>query len=311
MTQSAFLVNLRTHHAQAGDTVVAPASLIGIDFWGQPVDTVREDGPDLVLTFTSATLNMPAGNFAVADTLVKSVVVQEQTVGKVEVIIKRYFPGPWRLDKDLRLLCRYNIHLDPLPLRSLFANKVILLDPWNRPNIKSPTNLPEKTVTQDVARRLSQLLTGVGARPHFSRPRPNYPSLTPAAIRGGHPCQVVLAIATLYRPQRPQSGFGIRRRPGSAASMRLANILSEELQSKLPLPLISECMTSNRLLREIPSPGAVVEVGCISHRIDEGMMRDIDYKQKIAQGLFNALRRFFLEKASCVGDGKEPRPPGE
>lgn len=295
MTQPALLVNLRTHHAQAGDTVVAPASIIGIDFWGQPLFAVREDGPNLVFTFTSAALNMPTGNFVVADTLVKSVTVREQGREEIVIIIERYFTGPWHIDENPGLLCRYNVHIDPSPLFPIFSNKVVLLDPWARPWVTSPTNLPEKTPTSDIARRLGQLLAAVQARPHFSRARPNFPSLTPTAIRNGHPCHVVISIATLYNPNRPQSGFGVQQASTSTANIRLADILKQELQQKLPLPLISQGTVSNRMFREIPVPGAVIEVGCISHRIDEGLLRDIDYKQKVAQGLFNALRRFFRQ----------------
>lgn len=294
MTHPALLVNLRTHHAQAGDTIVAPASIIGLDFWGQPLFTVHEDGPNLVFTFTSAVLNMPPGNFVVTDTLVKAVTVREQAAEEIVVIIERYFAGPWQLDKDPGLLSRYNIHIDPSPLFAVFAGKVVLLDPWARPHVASPTNLPEKTPTYDIARRLGRLLAAVQAKPHFSRARPNFPSLTPAAVRSGHPCQAVLSIATRYDPKRPHSGFGIHHVPASTASIRLADILKQELQQKLPLPLIFQETASSRLLREIPAPGALIEAGCISHRIDEGLLRDIDYKQKVAQGLFNALRHLFI-----------------
>ncbi|HHT70238.1 MAG TPA: N-acetylmuramoyl-L-alanine amidase [Firmicutes bacterium] len=296
MVLPALLVNLRTHHAQAGDTTLSAGSVIGIDFWGEPSFSVDEDGPSIVFTFTPAALNMPSGEFPVTDSLVKSVTVGEQAPTAVIITIERYFPGPWQLDQDLRGPCRYNVYIDPAPLFPLFTDKVVLLDPWIRPHVFSPTNLPEKVPTYDIARRLAHLLAGVQAKPHFSIFSPTFPALSPTAVRNGHPCHAVLSLATLYHPACPRSGFGVLTVPASAPSQRLVNVLKQELQLKLPLPFISEGPTSCRLLREIPAPVAVVQVGCISHRIDEGLLRDIDYKQKVAQGIFNALRRFFSQK---------------
>lgn len=296
MTQPALLVNLRTHHAQTGDTTLSAGSIIGIDFWGKPTLAVHEDGSNIVLTFTSAALNMPSGRFSVTDALVKNVIIQEQPSNQVVVAIERYFAGPWQLDEDLRNLCRYNIYIDPSPLFPFFANKVVLLDPWIRPDVFSPTNLPEKIPTYDIARRLARLLTGVKAKPHFSSFSPTFPILSPTAVRNGYPCHAVLSIATLYDPAHPRSGFGVLSVPDSASSIHLAGILKQELKQKLPLPLILETTTTYRLLKEIQAPGAIVQVGCISHRIDEGLLRDIDYKQKVAQGIFNALRRLFIQK---------------
>ena len=296
MAQPALLVNLRTHHAQAGDTTLAAGSVIGVDFWGEPSYTVREDGPNIVFTFSSTALNMPSGEFRVTDAVVKAVTIFEQDSQKVELTIERYFPGPWYINKDPGPLCHYHVYIDPSPLFPFFANKVILLDPWARPCVVSPTGLAETIPTYDIARRLGRLLAAVNANPHFSSFSPAFPTLSPTAIRSGHRCHVVLSLATLYNPTQPRSGFGILYLPASPGSPRLANVLKQELQQKLPLSLISEGTTSSHLLREIQAPGAVVKVGSISHRIDEGLLRDIDYKQKVAQGIFNALRRFFVSR---------------
>ncbi len=113
------MVNLRTHHAQAGDTTLSAGSVIGIDFWGEPSFSVDEDGPPqhCIYVHPPAALNMPSGEFPVTDSLVKSVTVGEQAPTAVIITIERYFPGPWQLDQDLRGgPCRYNVYIDPAPL---------------------------------------------------------------------------------------------------------------------------------------------------------------------------------------------------
>jgi N-acetylmuramoyl-L-alanine amidase len=83
-------------------------------------------------------------------------------------------------------------------------------------------------------------------------------------------------------------------------SLRLARLIAREIVRKLPLPLLAEDETKDRLIRDLPAPGAVVEVGCLSHRVDEGLLRDIDFKQKVAQTLFNALKHFFAGAAPAI-----------
>jgi len=277
-----------------GTTTMTAGSLIGFDFWGKPVLSSCESRQNRIeFIFTAAGLNMPSGTLDVADSLVKNVSVSQPAPATVKININCYFPGPWELDQDLGALSRYNVYIKPEPLFSLFAGKVILLDPWIRPQAQGPTGLAEKIVSCDIARRLARLLGGVKARPHFSLFSPAFPILSPVSVRSGYPCQAVLSVAVLHKQIKPRSGFGLLTWPQSEKSIRLGSVLKTNLQAKLPLPLILDGTTTSRLLKELPLPGAVVKAGCISHRIDEGLLRDIDYRQKVAQGIFNALREFF------------------
>lgn len=292
MAEPALLVNLRTHLSQAGDTTLSGGSVLVLEFLGATRFSAKEEGPILGLTFAGATLNMPAGTYPVYDSLVDSVSVRAEG-GEVLVQVARSLVGPWQITAEEGPLQRFVVALDPAPLYPIFGDKVVLLDPWCRPAAFSPTRLPEAVPTRDIALRLGRLLAGTHARPHLRFSGGPLPALTPRAIRAGHRCDAVLGIATTYVPNRPRSGFTVRCRPSDPGSRRLARCLAAELKRKLPLPLLAEGEITDRLLREIPAPGAVVDVGCLSHRVDEGLLRDIDFKQKVAQTLFNALRSFF------------------
>ncbi|HHY92835.1 MAG TPA: N-acetylmuramoyl-L-alanine amidase [Firmicutes bacterium] len=291
MAEPALLVNLRSHLSQAGDTTLAGGSLLILEFVGTPELTTREEGSRLVLAFSGAALNMPAGTYPVYDSLVNTVVVREEG-SQVLVGVERDLIGPWVVNKEEALIRRFTLYLDPAPLKPVFGEKVVLLDPWARPKVFSPTQLPEGLPTRDIAARLGRLLSAAGARPHLVNGGP-LPVLTPAAVRSGRRCDAVLGIATAHAPRHPYSGLAVKRRPGDPTSLRLARLLAAEITRKLPLPLVAEVEAADRLLREIPAPGALVEVGCLSHRVDEGLLRDIDFKQKVAQTLFNALKHFF------------------
>lgn len=298
MVPTPLLVNLRSHLSQAGDTHLMAGSLLVFEFLGPPELSAREDGPHLILTFSPAALNMPAGTYGVYDSLVNTVLVREEG-NAVVVSVERDLSGPWEVKAEEGLLHRFTLYLDPRPLFPLFAGKIVLLDPWARPRAFSPTRLPEGVPTRDITGRLGRLLTGAGARPHLTKSGP-LPTLTPQAIRAGYRCDAVLGIATTYDPRHPRSGFAVRRRPGDAESLRLARLIAHEIVRKLPLPLLAEGETKDRLIRDLLAPGAVVEVGCLSHRVDEGLLRDIDFKQKVAQTLFNALKHFFAGAAPAI-----------
>jgi N-acetylmuramoyl-L-alanine amidase len=298
VVQPALLVNLRSHLSQAGDTTLAGGSVLVLEFVGAPELAAREEGLCLSLTFTGAALNMPAGTYAVYDSLVSTVVVREEGE-RVVVKVERDLAGPWEVKKEEGLVQRFTLYLDPAPLKPILDGKVVLLDPWARPRAFSPTQLLEGVPTRDIAARLGRLLTSAGAQPHLVSGGP-LPVLTPRAVRSGQRCDAILGIATAYAPRHPRSGFTVRRRPGDAASLRLARLLAAEITRKLPLPLLAETEASDRLLREIPAPGALVEVGCLSHRVDEGLLRDIDFKQKVAQTFFNALKHFFAGAAAAA-----------
>ncbi|NLY50287.1 MAG: hypothetical protein GX062_04705 [Firmicutes bacterium] len=295
MFTPALLVNLRTHLSQAGDTKLTGDSLIIVEFFGSPTVSTQEVGLNLSLSFSGAELNMPAGTYNIYDSLVNRVVLQ-QLDDTVHLTVERDLAAPWELREEIGAVHRFHLHLFPTPLQEIFTGRIVRLDPLARPGAYSPTRLPEAVPTRDIAQRLARLLAAAGARPHQNNNWSGLPSLSLKDIWSGRRCDVVLGIATLLNPKRPCSGLGLRYRAGDPASLRLAQILRAEIERKLPLPLLSFCNTGSQLLGASPVPGVVAEVGCLSHRVDEGMLRDIDHKQKLAQTLFNGLKHFFAER---------------
>ncbi|MGI6575939.1 MAG: N-acetylmuramoyl-L-alanine amidase family protein [bacterium] len=196
---------------------------------------------------------------------------------------------------------RLIIYLDRSPLAQYFTNHSILIDPvWDGTNkILSPTNLPERVATLDIARRLAELLSQISAPVMLTRTDDSFiPVPRRLQLAQELHATIFLSIATGVNKKNPRSGFALKYYYGNSSGAALAAVLNQELGRKISIPSHGIKPVNMTLLRENHAKAAAwIETACISHRLDEGLLRDIDFKQHVAQGIFNGLKRFC--KHSC------------
>ena len=297
----AYLTNIRTGLYGPPGPLPCPPSRIIIEATA-PLEWLLEKGGGrkTSLILPGAKLNMPPGIINVWDGLITRVLVTRNGGGNPRFLITTLEETGCTVTEVPGLPYRLVLDLDRSPLLAYFQNQHVVLDPYwdgKRKGAVSPTGLPEHIPTLDIARRLAQLLTGVKARVNLTRLDAYY---VPVADRL-QLCRelqptLFLSIATWVNRKKPQSGFRIRYYPGRPENEFLAACLEGEMQRKLSIPSHGRAAVNMTLLREAPVPAALIEAACISHRLDEGLLRDVDFRQRVAQALFNGINQYLRNK---------------
>lgn len=256
---------------------------------------------ELVLKIVNAGLNMPPGTVKVRDGLVSSIQVFEPTPGRADITINLEMATTYTTHFETGIPARLIVDLDRSVFKPLFGNTRILIDPGHggrEPQAFSVTGLPESQVTLDVALRLQSLLAQVGARPLLTR-REDI-AVPPEervkqAIREAP--ELILSIHTDVGPATTNPGPCCYYHGAFPAARRLAGYLEEELVAKSSLPDRGIAEIDLGLWAKVQAPVVLVELAPIGSRLQEGLLRGWDFRQKLAQALFNGLRRYLAEKA--------------
>ncbi|NLP17520.1 MAG: N-acetylmuramoyl-L-alanine amidase [Firmicutes bacterium] len=250
-----------------------------------------------IITFPGAYLNMPPGIIRVYDGLINTLAICQDAVGTPQVIINTSEPSGNSPEEVPGLPHRLILDLDRSPLGRYFRNQSLLLDPaydGKKRGAMSPTGLPEHIPTLQIARRLAQLIAQVPARVNITRRDAEFiPVGDRLQMCRELKSSLFLAIATGVEKEKPQSGFRIKHYYGKENNKLLAACLEEEIKRRISIPPRGITPVNLTLLRRLPIPAALVEIACISHRLDEGLLRDVDFHKAAAQGLFNGVLSFF------------------
>lgn len=294
------ITNIRTGLYGPPGSFPCPPSRLILEATAPPDWHLEEREGQTVLSLPGARLNMPSGPINVFDGLITTVLVAADGAENPRLVINKLDASSCTVAGIPGLPYRLVIDLDRSPLLGYFQNQHVLLDPYwdgKKKGAISPTGLPEHIPTLDIARRLAQLLTKVKARVNHTR-LDAYFVPVPDRIRLCRELKptLFLSIATWVDKRRPRSGYRVRYYPGSPENELLARCLEEEMQRKISLPSLGSEPVNMTLLRELPVPAALMETACISHRLDEGLLRDVDFRQQVAQGLFNGLGQYWRKK---------------
>ncbi len=78
-------------------------------------------------------------------------------------------------------------------------------------------------------------------------------------------------------------------------SARFANVLIEEMRKEIKLLRKSHRYAGFAVLKAPDVPSVLIEVGYLSNRIDEGLLRKVSHRRKLARGVVRAVDRFFRQ----------------
>ena len=290
---SSYLTNIRTGLFGATKSFTRLSSRIILEASAPFAHSTRVNKGETVITLPGAHLNMPTGPIDVYDGLVTTLIVSQDAQGTPRIIINTNETCANSLEEVPGLPHRLIVDLDRSPLQHYFRNQGLLLDPaqdGKKGGIVSPTGLKEHIPTLQIARRLAQLIAQVPARVNITRRDEEFipPRERLQMCRELKP-SLFLAIATGVEREKPRSGFWLKYYYRGNKNKFLATCLKKEMQRKMSIPLRGCMAVNTSLLRELPIPAVLVEVANISHRLDEGLLRDVDFRKAVAQGLFNGI----------------------
>lgn len=207
--------------------------------------------------------------------------------------------------------------LIPLPAIALFAlwsslllaapvaelkplsGRVIAVDPGHGGEDRGvcyfPSNLIEKEINLDVARRVASRLEAKGARVVFTRDEDAFISLDErAAVANETGADLLLSIHTNRIPGHPEC-FGAQTFyfPTSEEGKRLAQLLQEELLKVDPENYRSALPGNYRVLRLSQMPGVIVEIGFLTNERDRELIATEAYRDRIAEAILLGVLRYF------------------
>ena len=74
-----------------------------------------------------------------------------------------------------------------------------------------------------------------------------------------------------------------------------ANVLIEEMRKETKLLRKSHRYAGFAVLKAPDVPSVLIEVGYLSNRIDEGLLRKVSHRRKLARGVVRAVDRYFKQ----------------
>jgi len=184
-------------------------------------------------------------------------------------------------------------------LRSNVAGKTIILDPGHGgkdPGAVSPWGLQEKQVNLAVAQKLMWRLKVAGANVVMTRTDDSYSTKYERAefantVNG----DVYISIHSNFHPTKEDvRGIETFHHPASTEARRLAKIMQTELLAFTGLR--DRGVKTDPLLvvtRETVMPSVLVEIGFLSNREEEALLREDAYRDKVADAMLEALQQYF------------------
>lgn len=286
-----FLTNLVTDtYSSCREAITHLKSRIVFEFTGLPIIRDKSFDKIIKIEFSPCKFNMPEGTFNIKDSTIDFLELKSSRTDVIDAIIHLYHHARYSIETIPGLPSRVYLYVDRSPLISLFKGKIIYLEPSCNPKAISPTSLKEEKPTSDIAKNLYTLLKLMQSNVYIVNEKITNP-IEKINKLSRLPPGVLISIGTTIDDPKV-SGFKIYYHPPSRESLKLAKAVHSAMKEKLPLDSLGiHAANINRL--SYGNPGILVEAGCIKNRVDEGHLRDVDYKQKVAQALYNGLKAYF------------------
>lgn len=179
--------------------------------------------------------------------------------------------------------------------------RIIAIDPGHGgsdPGAVGPGGTFEKDVVLDVALKLGQLLEDAGARVIMTRIDDRYVSIFDRPVVAEMvKADILLSIHCNSYEGEAARGVETLYSPLFLENFRLAQAVQTELVSKLQLNDRGlRPRTNLAVLNGTSMPSILVEVGFISHPVEEKMLSSPEFRGKVADSLFGGIVRFFLQQ---------------
>ena len=255
--------------------------------------------PDrVIITIPGASIEDVPQQQMIRDGLVRSILCQ-QTGDSVRLMVDLEYMVGYRVSSDKRS--------DSIQLRVFthgLQGKTIFLDPGHGGNPRlsgdpgSVTKtLPifyESTGTLDIALRLRTLLEDAGVIVLMSRTSDVSVGLQ-ARVDMANRSQADVLLSIHHNSSTNSAANGIETYywEQTVDRERLATVLQKNLVNDLKLANRGVKREEFYPIKYVTMPSALVELGFLSNALEETLIRDEMWRQRVAQSLFDGLKEFF------------------
>ncbi|OAT85798.1 N-acetylmuramoyl-L-alanine amidase family protein [Desulfotomaculum copahuensis] len=267
----------------------------------RPLDCRAEEtspGRQITLTARHARANMDCQAIDVYDGLVEQVEIADDGNDQVTIRININHAVPWQMKSEPGMPGRTVLILSRAHLPAIFQSIILVLDPGHGGTDsggRGPVDLLEKNVVLSMAAALEKVFTPLNVQIHCTRREdrelPVRDRYDFASRRKAH---FYIGLHTHHSRDENAAGLAVYYNPAAPGSQLLARLAAEELVRKIKRPFRG--ISPDRQLSPLGGiPGITVEPVAISNWVEEGLLRNPTFYDKIALGVFNGLRRYIIE----------------
>lgn len=186
------------------------------------------------------------------------------------------------------------------PVSSLI-NKIIVVDPGHggkNPGAIGVTGTWESEVNYDIAIRLNELLLEAGAYTMVTRKSEQDPNLYQRAdIANKNRADIFVSIHSDAHPKPETRGSTVYAHHNAAkTTWALGWYVHDEIIKATGLKSLGLRSANFVVVREPKMPAILVETAYLTNREDEALLKDPEFRQKIAQAIFNGILLYFNSK---------------
>lgn len=250
------------------------------------------------LTIYQAVPNMYCDTLAVYDGLINEVTVRPEENNCVTILIALNHQATCAVSSGEGLPVRTFFCFDRAYLNDLFSERRIVIDPGHGGRDeggRGPVDLLEKNAALTMAQSLKNQLDQVNAQVWLTREND---LLIPPRERFGlareRRAHALISFHTNYSKDSRVDGLAINYNPAHPGGRRLAQLTCEELVRKIKRSVL-EIKADKELSALGTVPGLKIMPVTISNWVEEGLLRNPTFYDKIALGVMNGLRRYFAQ----------------
>lgn len=280
------LTNIRIDSSSNSELIKAQKSIIVFDFSSHIPDyEVHSIDATIQFVFKEVSLNMPIGKYKVLDGVVSYVEINCENSRIISnVVLNRQSDFSTEIISGIP--SKLNLYISRKPLIDILKDKEIYINPGYSNKTSSPTGLYQHIPMMAIAKKLSFLLSLSCAKSQLSWEN-NPANKNIENFKSG----IFIDIFTensLYR----ESGFKVYYSDKNDLSKDLAKCINECMSEKLQLDNLGVHPKSYPYTDTNIIPVSVVPA-IENNRLDDAHLRDIDYRNKAAQAIFNGLLKFY------------------
>ncbi|SNX54317.1 N-acetylmuramoyl-L-alanine amidase [Thermoanaerobacterium sp. RBIITD] len=282
-----FLTNIRLDSNAENPCIKGNKSIIGFDFSSSiPEYQIKNEANDYIITFNDVSLNMPEGLYKDDDGIIKSVLIKGQQ-NRIDVCIKLSHKSEYEIETINGIPSKLNFYIDRTPLIGILKGKRILINPVYKETTKSPTKLMPHVPMKGISNKLKTLLSLLEAYATITWKD----SYNDNILNGDFSGDMLINLYT-EASLKNESGFKVYYSKDNKESKRFAEILNKTIEGKSPLRNLGifpkEYNYKNKDILIVTIVPAIE-----NNRLDDAHLRDIDYRSKIAQAVFNGIIEYY------------------
>ncbi|WP_258360429.1 N-acetylmuramoyl-L-alanine amidase [Moorella sulfitireducens (nom. illeg.)] len=259
-----------------------------------PVVTVEYPEPGTCRVTLRALLNMHPGPLYVQDGIIREVTVEPgEAVVSFTISLDAAVRATLVVTEGVpsRVVLRFSRR----PLQEFYRDKLIVLDPGHGGSDggwRGPVNLRERDMAWKTARALAQVLEGLKARVIWTRAEQENPSWEERLLKVTTDTFCFISIHEHGAGDTGLRGTAVLYNPACRGNEELAAKVLERIVARVKIPSRG-VMADGELARLGEIPGLKLEPVVITDWVDEGLLRNPYFHQKVALATAVGVKQYF------------------